>query len=281
MSYKILAEALRPTADAAIQFLKDEWGIPASRISVETEFHPEAPSPTIHATDSRDHTIIAIEVSNSAYPPQLDKMVLDCMRLRLPVHLYVAMPAPVRGTISHPDLARAKAHGVGVLIVNGTDCKHFERALALSLIGADDRAKEFPKKYRHVVSDAHMTFVTGDPDNGCLAIYKEIEFVGRKLAAKATRKGWWKDNAPTPPGAHAPWKSVASFLANHFDAKKAKNGALSSYLLAQVDGTVGRRNSAAHKPKTVAAQLKRHKNLRNDFETGVSTLLDLVRAARI
>src|SRR4051794_33517390 len=122
MTYRILPADLHPVADAATAFLKTEWGIAASKIVVELEFHSEVAIPTLHATD-RDHYIVAVEVSNSPSPPQLDAMVLDCSRLMLPVKLYVAMPE--QATIPQKQLQRAKDNGVGVLTVNNLGCKLF------------------------------------------------------------------------------------------------------------------------------------------------------------
>lgn len=279
MTYGFLSLALHPVADAAQEFLKSEWGIQPSKILVEREFEKDVPVPTLHARD-RENYIIGVEVSDSPYPPQLDAMVLDCVRLGLPVKLYVATPE--QKTIDQKQLQRAKDTGVGVLIVNSTGCKQFERALSLSLTGVQKRASEFPKKYRGVMSDAYTTFVQGDPSKACSTVYDEIEAVGRKICSKVTRKGWWKTGSPVAPDASKPavsWKSIAAFLRNHFDPKAANSPQMDGYILAQVEGTVGHRNQSGHKPKTLAALKKRDKELRTRFEHGVNTLFDLLEAA--
>lgn len=279
MTYRILPTDLHPVADEATAFLRSEWGIAPSKIVVEREFHNEVAVPTLHAVD-RDHYIVAIEVSNSPYPPQLDAMVLDCSRLMLPVKLYVAMPE--QGTIPQKELQRAKDNGVGVLIVNSAGCKQFERALSLSLVGAQNRASEFPSKYRRDVSDAFTTFIQGDPSKACARVYDEIEAVGRRICVKATKKSWWKRGAPNPPDASnpkSPWKGIASFLTQYFDAGLANAPDLNGYLLTRVEGTVGHRNQSGHKPASLSALKKRDKDLRTRFEHGVSTLLELVKAA--
>ncbi len=276
MSYRFLATDLHPVADAATAFLKAQWGIPASKIKVEQEFSKDVAVPTLHAFD-REHYITAVEVSNSPYPSQLDAMIVDCIRLGLPVKLYVAMPK--QATISHPQLQRAKNTGVGVLIVDGDTCTLFERALALSLVGVQNRAAEFPKRHRRAVGEAYTTFVQGDPSNGCAFIYSEIEAAGRKIVALAKKNGWLKPGAPKPPDGRTAWKKVARYLEDHLDINAAKLPAMNGYLLSTVTATAGPRNQSHHKPATAAALKKRDKDLAIRFGQGVSLLLDLLNAA--
>jgi hypothetical protein len=279
MTYRFLSAVLHPIADRTKLFLTEEWGIPASKICVETEFDPDVPVPTLHAHD-RDQYIISIEVSDRPYPPQLDAIVLDCRRLSLPVKLYVAMPE--EKTIDRTSLQRAKDNGVGVLIVSSSACREFERALSLSLVGVRKRSSEFPKKLRHSMADAHTTFVQGDPAKACANVYDEIEILVRKICRKAAQKGWWKTNAPTAPDATNPavsLKNIAAFLTHWFDRGLAGSPALDSYLLSQIEGIVGHRNQTGHKPRTLKALRKRDQELRTRFDHAVSTFLDLVTAA--
>jgi len=86
----------------------------------------------------------------------------------------------------------ARTKGVGVIEVSVSRCVVIHEALLLSLMGArsEDR-RQFPSRYRSVLSTAEATFRNGDPAKGCALVYDEIEGLCRRLAKKIQNKKWW------------------------------------------------------------------------------------------
>lgn len=281
MTYPFLAAPLHHLADEAKKFMRTEWGISESKIKVEVAVSPDVRGrPTLQA-QTKDHQIICIEITETSYPPQIDPFVIDCKNQGLPVKLYVGIPAA--DTIPQKTIALFRASGIGLIVI-GARCQEIHPALSLSLTGVrNPDAKTFPPKYRQTVTDAYRTFLNGDPVNGGLAIYQEIENLTRKLCNKTTQKGWWNAGAPKPPNASDPkigFKKIAKFVATHFDKSAAKMPAMDGYLLDAIVAAARPRNDQAHKPSTPQALKKRHQELRTRFESGVDLLRDFVKAAK-
>src|SRR5262249_31120396 len=116
--YRALASSLTETADATAKFLREELGLTGLRI--EEAIHPRVSyRPTLHA-QNREHSIICVEVSDTAYPPSLDQLVLDCKNLSLPAKIYVAMPTSAEDSAYKENTIRAHRSGVGLIQVDGS-----------------------------------------------------------------------------------------------------------------------------------------------------------------
>lgn len=279
MTYKFLAGDLEEAAEAAKQFMRIEWGIPDSRILVEAGLadHIRA-APTLQAK-AQDHHVLAIEISDNLYPPQLDGLLVDCNQDGFPVKLYMGVPASTQQTSG--DVARLTSKGVGILVID-SKVRVVNSAVSLSLFGVrKPDPKRFPARYRQVVSGAYQTFLSGEPAQGCTCLYIQIEDITRRIAVKATKKGWWRSNAPKPPDADSPktsLKVIARFISDYLSPTLARTKKLDGYLLDRVPGVVGHRNDHAH-PTSTKALRKRNLELRTRFESATDLLADLIAAA--
>jgi hypothetical protein len=217
--------------------------------------------------------------SETPYYQFLDSVVLDCVRLGLPVKLYVAFPTSAEAPQYKSLVDRARKNGVGVLEITPTGGQIIHEALSLSLWGLrrTDRQR-FPVKYRSSLSEADSIFLNGSPEKGCAKIYDEIEALIRRIAKKTSAKGFWKN--PVPAGTKLdkdPWARILKLLLDNLDFKKT--GSLNAGLLSRVQGVTDHRNDTGHKPKTRAALIKRDRELRTRFEHAVDLFLDLIKAA--
>lgn len=282
MTYRALVDSLRPVAEAVKKaYFKGALGISDSKVLIEGEIHADVRGrPTLQAMTS-DHQIICVEISENPYPPQIDPMAIDCKNHGLPVQLFVGIPDGQ--TIATKLAAIYASTGVGLMIVENSSIKVLHHALSLSLTGVrDPESSTFPAKYRQCVTDAHRTFLFGDPAQAPAVIYQEIEDLTRRLAVKTQKKGWFKKKAQPanidPMDPKIPFKSVAKWLAQNFENAAMPN--VDSYLLDRVVASAGYRNDHAHKPKSLAALKKRHSQLRTRFETAADLLRELSIAAK-
>ncbi len=277
MSYRALPAHLHAVADHARSFLTKRG---VASFAVETEIDPGLSlRPTLHG-QTRDYHIVCVEVTDSGYTDALDRFVLDCQRLELPVKLFIAVPAGIDMT---PILRRALPRGVGVLEVgSGGSCNVFCPALSLSLASVRrPDLQRFPRRYRQALSDAENTFLGGDPVKGCSRVYDEIEALTRRLAQRAWTNGLLGGSASGPAPlnfATAPWKSVLDHLRSHLDYKQLPT--LNDQLLSRVIGLTPFRNQTGHKVSRKQDLVRRDKQLRTRFEDAVDVLEELVNATR-
>ena len=279
MTYKALAESLRSVADQAEIFFRKSRGV--SGFKVESAIHPEIGCPTLHA-QTRDHHLLCVEVSESPYPATLDRFVLDCVRLGLPVKLFIAVPKPTdpRPSGYDKELSRARDCGVGVVEIEGETIKVVQEPVPLSLSGLRqvDR-KDFPQKYREMLAQAESTFRQGNPAKGCSEIYDEIESLSRRIAEKTLVKGMWI-SAPGPGFNFKKdaWANVVRTMIKRLDYAKANQ--ISESLLARILGLTSHRNDTNHKPANKKHLMRRDRELRTRFENAVDLLAELVNASR-
>src|SRR5438105_2617265 len=208
MIYKALANSLRSVADQVELYLRKKRGIRGFK--AEKAIHDDIACPTLHA-HTRDFHILWVEVSESPYPNTLDRLVLDCIRLGLPVRLYMAVPKPSNPPPSGyaAELARARDFGVGLIEVEGSKVKIVQEPLSLSLNGLRPIPLErFPQKYREALAQAETTFRNGNPAKGCSEIYDEIEALCRRVAEKTAAKGMWTNPPANINFGRDPWASV-------------------------------------------------------------------------
>ena len=278
MNFRFLSEQLRPTAEEARNFFKRKWGIGSfvleEAVSSETTF-----SPTLQA-QTPDHHLLCVEVSESPYPSALDSFVVDCMRLCIPVRLFVAVPEDSKGQNYNRDRERARKCGVGVLEVSPRSSKIIQQPLSLSLAGLRPvELEKFPRRRRLALSQAEETFKLGQPSKGCSLVYDEIEDLSRTVARRTFARGLWI----TGKGANLkfdkdPWQSVVKSLMNNLDYSKCAPIKLA--LIARIVGITPHRNDSSHKPKSRAQLIQRDRQLRTRFENAVDILQDLTVAAK-
>lgn len=284
MNFRALPIQLHSTAEAVAKFFGQERGI--------SNFKVEEPAmdgldyrPTLRA-DGPDFRQIWIEVSDVPYVGSLDPVVLHCIKCGLPVELYVAFPDGVQSPEYKRLSDQARSNGVGVIEVSTNKCDIIHQALPLSLLGvrAEDKM-QFPRKYRSVLFDAEKTYRNGNPVEACLLIYKEIEGISRRLAAKIAAKNWWKSTSipavaklhPEKPS--TPWSKIINTMVEHADFANKVPG-VNAGLIMRVGALVDSRNQSGHKPKSRADRIKRDREQRTRFETAVDVLLDLSNAVK-
>ena len=282
MNFSYLAKSLIPTAERAAQFFKKNQGVSSFHVE-EQLISALGYRPTLFAV-TPDHHYLCNEVSESPYPVPLESVVLDCLTQGLPVRLYVAFPSDVLPGDYKERVDRAHAHGVGVLEVARTEEKVIYAPLSLSLAGLRPRPKsEFPPRYRSVLMDAEGTFRGGNPVQGCLMIYSEIEALSRRVAKKTKARRLWRalKSGEKPPRinlSNGAWAKVMETLIDHLDASLCPSP--NRALLNGVAGLTAQRNDHGHKPSSKAALIKRDRELRTRFENAVDILYDLIAASR-
>lgn len=278
MTYTVLPEQLRSTADKAASFFETRWGV--KTFEIEAPFHADiAYRPTLHAVTS-DYHDLCVEVSESPYPSVMDSLVVDCITRCLPIRLVVALPAGSQNQYYSRDLERARECGVGTLEVSTGNSKLINQPLSLSLAGLRPiDLEKFPRKYRLSLSSAEDTFKRTHPAKGCSLLYDEIEDLSRKVAAKTEAKGFWR--IPKPKMLNfdtSHWHRVMRFFMQNLDTQRCK--CISDGLLGRILGITSHRNDAAHKPKSKAALLQRDRQLRTRFENATDILSDLIASSK-
>jgi hypothetical protein len=277
-TYRILAPGLHDTANSAIGWFIQQWGLKKSKISVEMAFHAEVNYRPTFVVPLDDGHIFCLDVSASIYSNTLDSVVLDCLHKALPVKLVVAAP---KG--KDPDYASklksAKRAGVGILEVDGKTGVIIQVPVPLSLAGLRPfRAETFPKRYRQPLQHADQMFRDGEPSKACSLIYDELEAACRNLAKKCANKGLWN------PGRLKldtdAWATIMNSLDNGLDRSNPTAKKFTSSLLARIIGVTAHRNDSGHKPKNLNQRMKRDQELRTRFEGGVDLLREVLEAAK-
>ncbi len=281
MNYRVLPEQLRSVADAAADFFRKERGVPGFRVEEEVTA-TLGYRPTLY-TITRDHHYLCVDVHEGPYSPGLDSVVLACMQQCLPVILYVAFPSSPDIANFKASLDRARRNGVGIVEIGSAGSQVILEALPLSLAGVRPIEKQrFPAKYRDALAQAEATFRNGSSAKGCSILYDEIENLTRAIAKKTKAKGLWRILKPgvKPPKTNldkGPWEKVLDTLLQHLDWTKCP---YLKDILKRVLGITPHRNEAGHKPKNVAALIKRERELRTRFENAADILFDLITASR-
>jgi hypothetical protein len=238
--------------------------------------------PTLQTVTPEYHDIW-VEVSEAPYLRSLDSVVLHCVTNCLPVKMYVAFPEGISATEYKKNIDESRKKGVGALEVISNRCIVIHEALLLSLLGVrSEDHRQFPPRYRSVLSTAETTFRNGDPAKGCSLVYDEIEGLSRRLARKIRSKNWWTRKASGPPTFKVdkdPWATIMETIISRADFTalpvKMKKG-----LVIRVAALTDVRNEAGHKPRNRAAAIARDRELRTRFETAVDVFRDFAGAAR-
>lgn len=278
-AFRALPPGLHETAEQAIAWFINRWGVRRSKVIVEEAFHPEISFRPTFFSRTDDQYLLCIEVSDNIYNNTLDSVVLSCRDKVLPVKLVVAVPRSSTTDSQYAaKLKSAKIAGVGILEVDGRSGDIVQQPLALSLAGVRpiDTSK-FPRHYRQPLQQAYQTFRDGEPSKACSLVYDELEAACRKLAAKAVKAKLYSTKLKI---SNCPWAELLRDIDKHLDRKDGRAKPITQDLVARIIGVTGHRNASGHKPKTVKELVKRDQALRTRFETAVDLLDELVEAAR-
>jgi len=287
VTYRVLPESLRPTADLVQKYMK---GKGLSKIHIEEPIDEALDfSPTLSCRRA-DHHFECVEVSETIRTSPMPSFVLQCQLQHTPVLLSVALPANSDYPDFRRDLKWAKDVGIGVLEVNHETSKvaSISRPLSLSLTGLSRvDMRKYPAKYRQAISDAEETFLGGNPPKACSMVYDEIEAITRRIAYKTHMQGLWSKSISDPGSMKEkmPWSSVLNALKSNLDRRAAmssgKNlGSLSDPLLSRTIGITPYRNQSGHKPKSLRDLVARDSALRTRMEDAVNLLLELIIASK-
>ena len=281
-TFSILPANLHQAAEVAATSFRTTYGINSFKVE-EAISSDLRYVPTLHE-ETTDHHVVCLEVSESAYPVTISPVVADSMRLGLPILLYVVLP---KGSDSdfEGNLRRAKEHGIGVLIVDGGHCSEVTHPLSLSLTSVracDLRA--LPSKYRQAMSEAHRTFLNGNPAKGCAEVYDLVEALSRSIAKKIDKKSLWTQAqqayAQTMKFDKVAWAVLGDLMLDGINHNGTGCPNLNRDLLARVRGLAGRRNQSGHRPSNRKLLIKRDRELRTRFEEATDVFCDLVEAVK-
>jgi hypothetical protein len=281
MTYNFLQPHLHATADAAMSFLRKQYGITQFRTE-EGIVQDIGFSTTLYGVTT-DFYYLCVEVSETAYSQPLDAFVLDCKNRILPVRLYVAMPKGTNDKDFKANLKRARNNGVGIIEVDADGGTVIQEALSLSLTGVRRiDPTEFPSKYRMPIGQAQSTFFNGDPAKGCSHLYDEIEGLCRSIGKKLDKNAMWqgKKKATGIDFDKDPWASVVQYTMKRIDRSAAKCPDLDNGLFNRILGITPHRNETGHKPTNQKSLIARDRQLRTRFEHATDILSDLINASR-
>ena len=278
--YRILAPSLHDTADAAIGWFSQNWGLKKSSIEVEAEINSDINFRPTFVARATDFHILCIEVSENIYTNTLDSVVLDCREKGLPVQLFVAVPKDVSDSQYSVKLKAAKRAGVGILEVNQSSGTIVQQALSLSLAGVRPiQLPEFPARYRQSLQHAHQTFRDGEPAKACSLVYDELEHGCRTFAQKSSAKRLWTK----PAGLNlttAPWANIMTGIDSTLVRTNPAVRDVSRALVARIVGVTTHRNESGHKPRNLKELIKRDQALRTRFEGAVDLLKEFLEATK-
>jgi hypothetical protein len=276
--YRILPPGLHETADAAINWFFNEWGVKKARVQVEVAFDPDIRFRPTFVAQLDDGHLLCVEVSQSIYSNTLDSVALGCSQKGLPVMLFVAAPKDVKDPDYSIKLKDAKRAGVGVLEVDSRSGTVIQAALSLSVAGVRPiQTSVFPARYRQALQQAHQMFRDGDPSKACSLVYDELEASSRRFAEKCVKKALWNN-----PGKlkieSAPWANILTELNKGLDRSNNLAKPVTPALVARLIGVTTHRNESGHKPKTLKERISRDQALRTRFEGAVDLLKEFLDA---
>jgi hypothetical protein len=270
-----LLAQLKPVADGAIVFVKQEWGLTKFRIGEKVD--PLFTQLALFHTTMADHHILWIDISESPWPKYMDAIVVDCRDNAIPVRFLVAIPKDIKGAEYDSNLSRARQKGVGVLAVGANDAELLVSPLSLSLSGLQPISKAaFPNKLKFHLSQAEQTFRSGNPNKGCNDLYDLIEAESRRIARRTFEKGLWKTGAAALKWKKDPWHSV---LEAAIKSLMPPSGT-SVLVLHRTLGSKDTRNESAHLIQNKEQLKKRDKELRIRFEDASRLLIDLISLSK-
>ena len=279
-SYTILASPLYGTANAAIKWFMDNWGISKGAIKVEQPIHSEVELRPTFSARTKDQHLLCIEVSESVYANHLDACVVSCVHHGLPVLLFVAVAKGIKDPNYPQNLKAAKRAGVGVIEVDDGSGLIIQKPVSLSLTAVRPiDVAQFPKKYRQSLSNAEQSFRDGAPEKACLSVYEEIESLFRRIAKKTADKKWWP-NAGKLKIDKAPWANLIKDWDKDLNRRGFPCPDLNAALSARILGITTYRNESGHKPKDEKALIKRDRQLRTRFENAADLFRELVDASK-
>lgn len=282
--YRVLANHLHGTADAAIKYMASELGLSPGSVKVEDEIHHAVEfRPTLQAVTA-EKQIVCIEVVDSLYPPELNTFVLSCRNHSVPAKLYCAFPAGTVAQVDTKALQFASENGIGILEINpmnGHGKLLNQPPVALSLGGLRKfQLSTYQAKLRPSLKVAVDTFRAGNPAKGCSQVYDEIEQLTRRIGIKCEGIPGALKKTGVMDWNKAPWFSALEFLKSNLDPAAAKCPLLKGQLLNRLIGMTEFRNETGHKPTSVKKVIERDIELKTRFESAMDELAKLGDAVR-
>jgi hypothetical protein len=279
--YKSLASPLHATADAAIAWFIEKWGLAKGAIKVEEPIDPDVNFRPTFSVLMPDFNWLAIEVKDDIYTSTLDSFVLDCRNKAMPVKLFVAVQKGGQFSDYPKKLKSAKRAGVGILEVDGHSGEMLQNALSLSLSGVRAiELKDFPSRYRQSLQQAEQAFRDGQPAKASSLVYDELENFFRRFAKRCAKKKWCPDlkNKDVTKGA---WATLITKVDTQLDRNQqpqCKN--VTRQLLARIFGITPHRNDTGHKPHSLNKRMKMERELSTRFEGAVDLFKDFHTATK-
>lgn len=275
--YRVLAEPLQPTAEAAISYFKNHHG--AKAVSIEEEIDPVIQfRPTFHGMLPDKHLLCA-EVSEVPMPPGIHDFILQARNESLPARFWVVLPKGVVRSVDTAVLKFFKDNGVGLLEIDAASANILvSPPLSMSLTGLRQfKVTEFPAKYRDDIRRGIETFRNGNPAKACADIYDIIEAITRRILAKAIKvqPGLTCKLDPEKDS----WAAVLEFLRNRLDRKSLNCPQLTVQLFNRLIGMTEFRNESGHKPRTLDQLRNRDRQLRTRFEAACDELHAVIKAS--
>lgn len=263
MPYSYLDPSLQPMADVVLKHLK---AIGLKSIQIE-KIDFQAPFAPTLTGNSRDGVKYCVEVNTTIFPKTLDSFIADCIRLGLPIKLYVAITEP--NSYNSAELNRASKFGIGLFEVNGKRIQQIRPALELSLL-LDESLKnvtEFPKKFRPDLLTAISTYENGDPKKGLSNVCELAEEISRNVAKTAKARGVIPASN-TLDLDNGSWASVLKLMIKH--------NVISDILLSDWVSKTNIRNATNHPAKDFNERSKIHRRFRTNFGACLNSLKDLI-----
>jgi hypothetical protein len=283
-TYRALSPRLHETANAAISWFINKWGIKRSVIEVEASIDPDIGFRATFVARTDDFHILCAEVSENIYNNTLDSVVLDCREKGLPVKLFVAVPKDISDPNYAKKLRDAKRAGVGILEVDHSSGTIVQLPLSLSLAGVRPiESTDFPTRYRQSLQHAHQVFRDGDPNKACSLVYDELEAAFRRFAKKCVTKKFWLNSNNYNVDKDS-WAGVITDLDRKLDRGHSTTRTVTPALMARLIRVTTHRNESGHKPRNLRDLKRRDQALRTRFEGAVDLLrefLDATKAFRI
>jgi hypothetical protein len=278
LEFRALPPALADTAERAIGYFIDRWGVKKSKVLIEHEVDPEVGFRPTFVAKMNDLYTLCVEVRDTIYNESLADFVLQCRDKGLAVKVVVAVPRDPADPQFAARLRSAKVAGLGILEVGENSAAIIQMPVPLSLAGVRDvDSRKFPPRYRQPLQQAYEAFRNGEPPKACAIVYDELEATCRQLAKKAVKMRLYTTSLDIDSAA---WASLLRNMDKHLKRSDPVAQKITETLIARIIGITPHRNESGHKPKTMAELLKRDRQLRTRFETAVDLLSDLVEAAR-
>jgi hypothetical protein len=288
MTYALLSDSLRETADHARKYFASDYG--ARKFLCEQEFEKGLSlRPTWQAETGNGYPLCIEVLERLRLSNTLYQFVNQCASRGIPVRLWVVLPKTGDKSPSFSkEIRAAKELGVGVAHFDENGLPYeFHKPVPLSLFAlrkTDLRC--VPRGRREQLKGAEDEFLAGAPDQGCQKICQELESITRKFAEHTFERAWWKSKKTR---ALKPrffridsWARMLEELDAQIDQNKVSSYAatFTKTLIAGARQFTNWRNAVSHKPRNSKELQERDAKLRTMFEATRDLLLEWYEVAK-